>query len=166
VRNPAVGYRPSAVGQTTMLAAAGCPFPRAGNFEEAGPSLGQDEGAVGVVLLAVAAVTLVVSLAVVAAGQFMIGYAAAEAAADAAALAAAPVTFRPFGATGTPVAEAHLFARANGAELVGCRCSVDESWEPRTVVVTVRRSFPVLLFGERSIEATSWAEFIPTRLLN
>ncbi|NNF89014.1 MAG: histidine kinase, partial [Acidimicrobiia bacterium] len=51
-------------------------------------------------LLAVASVVLLVSLAVVAAGQFMIGYAAAEAAADAAALAAAPVTFRPFGATG------------------------------------------------------------------
>ncbi|MBT8192993.1 MAG: hypothetical protein KJP22_06310 [Acidimicrobiia bacterium] len=119
----------------------------------------------GVLLLAVASVVLLVSLAVVAAGQFMIGYAAAEAAADAAALAAAPVTFRPFGASGSPAQEAAGFAAANDATLVACACPLDPSWEPRTVVVTVRRTFPVVLFGEQSVEATSRAEFIPTRLL-
>ncbi len=124
-----------------------------------------EEGSVGLLLLAVATVTLVVSLAVVAVGQFLVGYAEAEAAADAAALAAAPVTFRPFGATGTAAQEAALFAAANQSELIGCSCQTDPSWEPRTVVVTVRRTFPVLLFGVQSVEATSRAEFVPTRLL-
>jgi hypothetical protein len=110
-------------------------------------------------------VTMLVSLAVVAAGQLMIGYAAAETAADAAALAAAPVTFRPFGATGSPAQEAARFAAANDTVLVACACSPDPSWETRTVVVTVRRIFPVVLFGERAVEATSRAEFTPTRLL-
>jgi secretion/DNA translocation related TadE-like protein len=124
-----------------------------------------EEGSVGVLLLAVAAVTLIVSLAVVAVGQLLVGYAEAEAAADAAALAAAPVTFRPFGATGTAAQEAARFAAVNQATLVGCSCRSDPSWEPRTVVVTVRRTFGVLLFGEQSVEATSRAEFVPTRLL-
>ena len=116
-------------------------------------------------MLAVATVTMLVSLAVVAAGQLMIGYAAAEAAADAAALAAAPVTFRPFGASGSPAQEAARFAAANESVLVACSCPADPSWETRSVVVTVRRTFPVILFGERAVEATSRAEFIPTRLL-
>ncbi len=43
--------------------------------------------------------------------------------------------------------------------------TADPSWNARTVVVTVRRTFRVLLFGERWVEATSRAEFVPTRLL-
>lgn len=101
----------------------------------------------------------------VAVGQYLTGYSRARAAADAAALAAAPVTFRPFGAEGSARREAALFAGANGAELVECRCNADPSWEPRTVVVTVRRSFPVLLFGNQSVHATARAEFVPTLLL-
>jgi len=115
--------------------------------------------------LAVAVVTLLLVLAIVAVGQYLVGYARAQAAADAAALAAAPVTFSPFGATGSARREAAIFAIANGSELIGCRCPPDPSWEPRTVVVTVRRSFPVVLFGEQSVEAVSLAEFIPARLL-
>lgn len=116
-------------------------------------------------LLAAAVVTLLIALAVVAVGQYLAGYAGAQAAADAAALAAAPVTFRPFGALGSPQREATLFAAANDAALLSCRCALDVSWEARTVVVTVRRTFRVLLFGEQSIEATAHAEFVPTRLL-
>ena len=115
--------------------------------------------------MAVAAVTLAVSLAMVAVGQYLIGYAQAQGAADAAALAAAPVTFRPFGAAGSARREATIFATANGAELVACRCDPDPSWDARTAVVTVRRTFRVVLFGEQSVEATSRAEFMPARLL-
>ncbi|NNC90858.1 MAG: hypothetical protein HKN80_00060 [Acidimicrobiia bacterium] len=125
-----------------------------------------DTGSVGLVLLAVAAVTLTLSLAMVAVGQYLVGYAQAQAAADAAALAAAPVTFSPFGATGSARQEAAIFATANGAELLGCHCPSDPSWEPRTVEVTVRRSFRVVLFGAQSVEAVSRAEFIPARLLD
>ena len=146
----AVGDRPSAISQRTMLAAAAAPFPQGrvgspkarsgwvsgnssrpwelseflrgakhllsraavaplpdgGESETGVPPTWPDDGSVGVLLLAVAAVILIVSLAVVAVGQLLVGYAEAEAAADAAALAAAPVTFRPFGATGTAVQEA------------------------------------------------------------
>jgi hypothetical protein len=117
-------------------------------------------------MLAVAVVTLVVSLAIVAVGQYLVAYAQAQAAADAAALAAAPVTFSSFGATGSAGREAGIFATANGSQLIGCRCPPDPSWEPRTVVVAVRRSFRVVLFGEQSVEAVSRAEFVPARLLD
>ena len=117
------------------------------------------------VLLAAAGVILLLAVAVGAVGQYLAGYSRARAAADAAALAAAPVTFRPFGAEGSARREAAIFAGANGAELVACRCGHDPSWEPRTVVVTVSRAFPVLLFGPRSVRATARAEFVPTRLL-
>jgi hypothetical protein len=118
------------------------------------------------VLLAVAGVTLVLSLAIVAVGQYLVGYAHAQAAADAAALAAAPVTFSPFGATGSARREAAIFATANRSKLIGCRCLPDPSWEPRTVVVVVRYSFGVVLFGEQSVEAVGRAEFLPARLLD
>jgi len=121
---------------------------------------------VGVVLLAVAVVTLLLSLAVVAAGQYLAGYARAQAAADAAALAAAPVTFSPFGATGSAHREAAIFASANDGVLLGCRCPPDPSWDPRTVVVRVRHSFQVVLFGVQEVEAVSRAEFVPARLLD
>jgi hypothetical protein len=109
---------------------------------------------------------LLVSLAVVAVGQHLAGRARAQAAADAAALAAAPVTFRPFGATGTAEQEAARFATANGATLLACRCPADPSWEPRTVVVTVRLDYQVILFGPQRAEATARAEFVPSMLLD
>jgi len=124
-----------------------------------------DRGAVTVVLLAVATATLVVALAVVAVGQFLAGHAAARMAADAAALAAAPVTFRPFGAEGTPAQEAARFARLNGSRLVSCVCPLDESWDVRTAEVTVERSFTVVLFGAQTLQASARAEFAPARLL-
>ena len=125
-----------------------------------------DRGAVALVLLAGALVVVLVTLAVVAAGQHLVGYARAQTAADAAALAAAPVTFRPFGASGTARHEAALLAAANGATLVACRCPEDPSWESRTVTVTVRVDHRVILFGLRHAEASSRAEFVPTKLLD
>ena len=53
----------------------------------------------------------------------LVGYARAQAAADAAALAAAPVTFSPFGATGSASREAAIFAAANGSV-----CVNGETW--------------------------------------
>ena len=50
-------------------------------------------------------------------GQVLMAKSRAVAAAEAGALAAAPVTFRPFGAAGTPAQEAARLVRANGAEL-------------------------------------------------
>lgn len=130
------------------------------------PGSTRDDGAVALVTMAAAALVLLTSLAVLASGQFLAGRARAQAAADAAALAAAPVTFRPFGATGTAAEEAAAFAAANGATVVRCRCPQNPSWDTRTVVVTVRHAVPVVLFGTRFVEATAWAEFAPVRLLD
>ncbi len=86
-------------------------------------------------------------------------------AADAAALAAAPVTFRAFGASGGPAAEAARLASDNGAELVACRCPLDRSYANRVVEVDVRVRSRVLGVWSVTIGATSAAEFRPTELL-
>lgn len=112
---------------------------------------------VGVVLLFILGVGLV--------GTAASTYAAAASAADAAALASAPVTFRPFGARGSPRDEAARFARANGARLVRCDCRVNRSWAIRTVSVTVSRRISLPVVGAVVINASSRAVFEPSALL-
>jgi hypothetical protein len=114
-------------------------------------------GLIGVVLMFILGVGLV--------GAAASTYAAAASAADAAALASAPVTFRPFGARGSPRNEAARFARANGARLVRCDCPVDRSWATRTVSVTVSRKISLPVVGVVVITATSRAVFEPSALL-
>ena len=115
---------------------------------------------------AMAGLVLVMIVAVGSVGGTIGAYTKASAAADAAALAAAPVTFRPFGASGTPEHEAALFARANGAVVVSCHCPIDRSWDTRTVVVTVTRTVSVMGIGTVRVRATSRATFEPAALLN
>lgn len=98
-------------------------------------------------------------------GATAAAYAGAASAADAAALASAPVTFLPFGASGTPRQEASRFAKANGASLVSCSCPVDPSWNSRTVTVTVARAISLPVLGRLTITATSRAEFDPMKLI-
>jgi len=119
--------------------------------------------AVGAALIGL---VLVMIVAVGSVGAAVGAYTKAAAAADAAALAAAPVTFRPFGASGSPTREAALFARANGATLVSCGCSIDRSWDTRTVVVTVERAVSIVGIGTVRLRATSRATFEPAALLN
>ena len=111
------------------------------------------------------ALVLVMIIAVGSVGAAIGAYTKAAGAADAAALAAAPVTFRPFGASGTPTHEAALFAQANGVRLVSCRCSVDRSWDTRTVVVTVERAVSIIGIGTVHVHATSRATFEPAALI-
>ncbi|MCZ7532267.1 MAG: hypothetical protein M5U23_02455 [Acidimicrobiia bacterium] len=113
--------------------------------------------------LSVVLVFFVLGIGIV--GGAAVTYATAASAADAAALASAPVTFLPFGATGTPQQEASRFAKANGATLVSCSCPVDESWDRRTVSVTVARTISLPVVGELRIVATSRAEFDPMKLV-
>lgn len=110
-------------------------------------------------------VVLMLALGVGAVGAGLAGYAQAAGAADAAALAAAPVTFRPFGAQGTPTSEAARFASANGTRLVSCRCRVDRSWATRTVTAVVERRVEVLGLGGFNVRATSRATFEPSALI-
>jgi hypothetical protein len=107
---------------------------------------------------------LVLSLGIGAVGTGIAGYVHAAGAADAAALAAAPVTFRPFGARGSPAREASRFASANGTRLVSCDCRVDRSWNERTVTVVVARSVAVPGLGNLEVRATSRATFEPAAL--
>jgi hypothetical protein len=118
--------------------------------------------AIGVALIAV---VLVLTLGVGLVGAAASTYAAAATAADAAALAAAPVTFRSFGARGSPRNEAARYANANGATLVTCTCRIDRSWSARTVSVTVSRKVSLPFVGQLSIRATSRAIFDPSALL-
>lgn len=98
-------------------------------------------------------------------GAVASAYATAASAADAAALASAPVTFLPFGATGTPQQEASRFAEANGTTLVSCSCPVDPSWSKRTVSVSVVRTITLPIVGSLRVVATSRADFDPMKLV-
>ncbi len=115
--------------------------------------------------LGVMAVVLALSVGIAAIGAGFAGYVQAAGAADAVALAAAPVTFRPFGARGSPEREAALFASANGTRLVRCTCATDRSWNPRTVTVVVERPIDIPGLGRFKVRATSRATFEPAALL-
>jgi secretion/DNA translocation related TadE-like protein len=124
-----------------------------------------DEGSAGVLLLGVAALGLLLMAGVGIVGSLVVARSEAAAAADAAALAAAPVTFRPFGAAGTPAEEAARFATANRTRLIECVCPVDRSWAPRTVRVVVERTVDLGAFGSVPVRASSRAEFTPALLI-
>lgn len=124
-----------------------------------------DSGAAGVLLAAVAGVVLLLAAVLASTGAYLRARVEAVAAADAAALAAAPVTFAPFGAPGTASDEAARFAQANGASLVLCACAPDPSWEPRTVTVRVAVESHLWPVGSVTVEAVSRAEFVPALLL-
>ena len=117
--------------------------------------------AVGMLVLAF---LLVVGLAGI--GQVLVARNKVVTAAEAGALAAAPVTFRPFGASGSATGEAAKLVQANGAELIACSCVHDPGYDPRTVTVTVRLIVAVLGLREVVLEATAAAEFRPVALLD
>ena len=123
-------------------------------------------GAAGVVLLGVVAVAMMVSLVIADVGGYLAARLHAAAAADAAALAAAPMTFAPFGVDESPSAAAAATAAANGTRLIECRCRPDPSWSSRTVVIVVARSVDLVLFGTQTVTAASAAEFDPAALVD
>ncbi len=127
--------------------------------------MSRERGSASLLLLAVACLVLVMTVGVADAGLALAGRLRAAAAADAAALAAAPVTFRPFGATGSPANEARRLAAANGSVLVSCRCPIDRGWMPRIVEVVVKQRVALLGIGAITVQATSRAEFDPRALL-
>ena len=124
-----------------------------------------DESGSALVGIALAGLVVALALGVGLVGGGVAAYAQASNAADAAALAAAPVTFSPFGAQHGPVAEAARFAAMNGATLIRCVCPIDESWNARTVEVVVARVISLPVLGSVRISATSRATFEPAALL-
>ena len=125
----------------------------------------RDDGAVTVIVAGIIAFGLLLAAAVGSVGAFLEARIGASAAADAAALAAAPVTFLPFGAAGSPSDEAERFATANGSRLIRCTCPVDRSWDPRTVIVEVERVAVLWPVGSIAVRSVGRAEFIPALLL-
>ncbi|MGH8875042.1 MAG: Rv3654c family TadE-like protein [Acidimicrobiia bacterium] len=124
-----------------------------------------ERGSVSVIVLVIAVTVAVLGAALGAFGQVVAARTRAIAAADAAVLAAAPVTFRPFGSKGTPAAEAARFADANGATLIRCDCPVDRSWSERVVTVEVEVPIETFGFGAHRVRALGRAEFRPVELL-
>lgn len=116
-------------------------------------------------MLAVAGLVVILTIGVADTGLALAARLQAAAAADAAALAAAPVTFRSFGAAGSPADEAGRLAAANDAVLTACRCPIDRSWRPRVVEVTVERRVALIGLGAITVRASSQAEFAPELLL-
>lgn len=127
--------------------------------------MSSDDGSVSLAAVGVVAILLVLSWWLAALGLVLSAHLDMTTAADASALAAAPVTFLPFGATGSPAEEAARFARLNGATLLWCECPIDRSFEPRTVEVRVARVIDVPVVGATTVEATGRAEFVPALLL-
>ena len=115
--------------------------------------------------MGVVGLVLVLTVGLAAVGALLRAGVEASTAADAAALAAAPVTFLPFGAEGSPADEAVRFARLNGARVVSCDCRVDRSWEPRTVEVRTERRVGIWPRGIFAVEGVGRAEFVPALLL-
>lgn len=116
-------------------------------------------------LVGVVAVVLMLAAALGVVAGFLRARVEAATAADAAALAAAPVTFLPFGAAGTPAEEAARFALLNEARLTRCSCPIDPTWEPRIVTVEVARRVELWPAGSMTVTARSSAEFVPASLL-
>ena len=124
-----------------------------------------ERGSVSVLIVGVIGMLVVLGLMLGAVGQFLSTRSRVQAAADAAALAAAPVTFRRFGSTGDPTAEAARFAEANGVRLIRCYCSIDRSWDPRIVEVEVGEEINLIVLGPTEVRAKAAAEFLPVQLL-
>ena len=101
----------------------------------------------------------------VAVAQLATARAGAQGVADAAALAAAPVTFHPFGTSGDPTGEARAIAGAGGLRLDRCTCRMDTTWNPRVVVVEVSGRVAVLGRFPVTVTAAAAAEFRPVALL-
>jgi len=125
-----------------------------------------DDGVAAIAGLVLIGVSLIIVLAMFSGAQLLLARTQAANAADAAALAAAPVTFRPFGATGGPAAEASHFAAANGATLIRCLCASDPSFAARVVEVEVKVRVGLPVLGSREVRATGRAEFKPAQLLS
>ncbi|MBT8213094.1 MAG: hypothetical protein KJN71_08095 [Acidimicrobiia bacterium] len=124
----------------------------------------RERGAASVVILSLVVLGLVLSVAIIDVANVVVARMQAQAAADAAALAAAPVTFTRFGASGSAAEEAARFAAENGALLTRCRCVQDPSSRRRSVAVSTEVVASTVLFGTWQVSATGRAEFDPSRL--
>jgi secretion/DNA translocation related TadE-like protein len=124
----------------------------------------RDRGGMTILMLGLCALLTLLALTVSSVGVLLSERERAAAAAEAAALAAAVATYPP-AAGGSPSQAAAEMADANGARVISCVCSVDESLRARTVIVTVSLMAEVPVFGGVVIGRTARAEFDPGQWL-
>ena len=124
-----------------------------------------ERGGASLPMLGVVGLLVLAGLGIADMGRFLALRSQAAAGADAAALAAAPVTFLPFGAAAGPVAEAARFARANGVRLLSCRCSIIRAPVAREVEVVVGATTTLVFLGTVEVRAASRAQFDPRALV-
>lgn len=117
-------------------------------------------GAISILAAASVGLTVLLASTTMGVASLVLARSQAQLAADAAALAAAPVTFAPFGTERSPSEEAAFFADANGARLVECQCDPDPVWRSRTATVSVTVDVPWMPLPD--VIATASAEFDPT----
>ncbi len=120
-----------------------------------------EQGSATVLVLAVLGALLLAGAGIGVLAQGQVAAIRAQTAADAAALAAAPETFLG----GDPASLAREYAQANGATLILCECSVDETWQTRRVKVTVRVPLTIWTLGGVGVSRSATAEFAPVALL-
>jgi hypothetical protein len=125
---------------------------------------GTDRGASSLLVVAAAGLAVVLAALVIDVGLLVAHRLRVAAAADAAALAAAPVTFRRFGAAADPRSEAAAIARQNDAVLVSCVCGINTSLATRSVRVVVAADIDLVFFGRQRVTAESAASYTPIRL--
>lgn len=123
-----------------------------------------ERGSATLAMIPIVLVIVLLAFLVADAAVFLGARGRAQVAADAAALAAAPVTFRAFGSSGSATDEAREFAARNGGQLVECRCGHDASWRPREVTVLVEIPIDLAILRATEVRAWSSAEFVPTDL--
>lgn len=126
--------------------------------------MNREQGSVGVLVAVLGAVTIILSLLVVDVAHVVAARAGLTTAADAAVLAAAPVTFAPFGTNESPRQAAATVAAANGAALLDCECEIDRSWATRRVTVTAELVVELVLLSDQRLTVTAAAEFRPVAM--
>ena len=123
--------------------------------------MSSERGGANLLVAALLVMGTVLALLIVDVAHIVREHARLAAAADAAALAAAPLTFAPFGGQNDPTAAAASLAEHNGTRLVECRCVRNRSWSRRQVFVTVAATVDLLILGRRELEVAAGAEFRP-----
>jgi hypothetical protein len=121
----------------------------------------RERGAVSVLAVAVIGVVMTAGMVTMAVYSVVAAAAGAPVAADAAALAAAPVTFAPFGTSRSPEDEAAAYAEMNGAVLLECRCPPDPVWRERTVTVVLAVDLGWIPLEVDRVVAVASARFDP-----
>lgn len=130
---------------------------RGGSSQDLGdPQGGDHEGAVGMVAIMAVAALMAASVVVIDLAHVVIASQRAQAAADMAVLAAATVVPLASDLDQESLSRADTIARANGGQLIACRCRHDDAVFEATIRMPVN-GFLTSVIGLRSVQASAQA---------